>query len=255
MKPAAFPRLATPFLAAALAFGASLHAAEPAAPGSLQQQLDQRKADFEKSASADKIREYDEGVAAVRDSGILEKAINEGDQAPDFTLKNATGKAVQLSELLADGPVVLTWYRGGWCPYCNLALRSLQKHLPEIEATGAQLVALTPELPDKSLDTAEKADLSFQVLTDLNNEVARKYGLVFKMTQPVEEAMRKFANLKSYNGDDYTDSELPLAATYIVDTDGTVYWAFLDAEYRNRAEPAAIIAALKRLKSAAADND
>ena len=109
------------------------------------------------------------------------KALKQGDKVKDFTLKNAKGEEVNLSVLLKKGPVVLTWYRGGWCPYCNLALKQLQEELAQIKEQGAMLVALTPELPDHSLTTQEKNALEFEVLTDLHNEVARSYGLVFKL--------------------------------------------------------------------------
>jgi thiol-disulfide isomerase/thioredoxin len=115
----------------------------------LQDELDARKAAFEKSASAEKIDEYNKGIKAVIASGMLDTALKEGATAPDFTLKNAVGEEVSLGELLKDGPVVLTWYRGSWCPYCNIALQAYQMKLPEIQKAGAQFVALTPELPDR----------------------------------------------------------------------------------------------------------
>ncbi|MGE9268439.1 MAG: peroxiredoxin-like family protein [Verrucomicrobiales bacterium] len=215
----------------------------------LQDRLDARKADFEKKASAEKIAGYEAGIAAVRKSGMLENALKAGDLAPDFTLQNATGEKVTLSAELKKGPVILTWYRGSWCPYCNLALIAYQENNAKFKAAGAQLLALTPEKPDKSLPTAEKHALDFEILTDLNNEVAEKYRIVFQMTPFVEEAMRNFANLKSYNGEDYDDEDMPLSATYIITPDRKIAWAFLDAEYRNRATPEQILSELKKLNS------
>lgn len=209
--------------------------------------LSAKKDKFLQTADAEKIASYDAGLKAVEESGILETALNVGDTAAQFTLKNQNGEPVLLSALLEEGPVVLTWYRGGWCPYCNITLAFLQEKLPEFEAAGAQLVALTPELPDSSLSTAEKNDLSFTILSDVGNVVARRYGVVFKLTDDVAARYQKGFDLHSYNGDE-TD-ELPLAATYVIDTDGVIRYAFLDVDYRNRAEPDDILKELQNLES------
>ncbi|WKN45158.1 peroxiredoxin-like family protein [Tunicatimonas pelagia] len=176
----------------------------------------------------------------------MQQARQEGDTAVDFTLPNARGQSMSLKEYLQEGPVVLTWYRGGWCPYCNITLRALQQALPEFKAKGANLLALTPELPDKSLSTQEKNELEFEVLTDQANEVVRKYGLVFKLTPEVSELYKKNFSLAEYNGND--SDELPLAATYVIDKQGIIRYAFLDAEYRHRAEPQEIIEVLKSIQ-------
>ena len=212
---------------------------------SLSDQLEAYKQRFLQKADARKIRVFDEGVDDVAQSGITASATQKGDQYLDFTLKNAAGKEVQLSEVLAKGPVVLTWYRGGWCPYCNLQLRAFQQVLPEIEAQGAQLVAITPELPDNSLSTQEKNELSFEVLTDQDNEIARQYGLVFKLTPEVAVYYKDAFDLEVYNGN--TTDELPLAATYVISQDGVIQYSFLDADYRVRAEPSEIVEILKGL--------
>ena len=211
----------------------------------LSDQLEAYKQNFLKKADARKIRVFDEGVEDVAQLGITASAINKGDQYLDFTLNNAKGEAVQLSDVLAQGPVVLTWYRGGWCPYCNLQLRAFQQVLPEIEALGAQLVALTPELPDNSLNTQEKNELSFEVLTDLDNAVAKQYGLVFKLITEVAVYYKDAFDLEVYNGN--TTDELPLAATYVIGQDGVIQYAFLDADYRLRAEPQDVVDVLKSL--------
>lgn len=212
----------------------------------LQTDLDAFKAAFEGKAPTETIEEYNKGIETVIKSGMLEKALKVGNKAPDFTLKNATGKEVTLSTLLKDGPVILTWYRGSWCPYCNIALQSYQANLAKFKEAGAQFVALTPELPDKSLANSQKHDLEFEVLTDLNSQVAKEFGLVFTMTKWVEDAMRDYADLKKYNGADYDDTTLPLSATYIIQPDGKISYAFLDAEYRNRATPEQILESLAK---------
>lgn len=155
------------------------------------------------------------------------------------------GNTVELAQYLEKGPVILTWYRGGWCPYCNLTLRKLQEELPNFKAHGANLIALTPELPDNSISTTEKHSLEFEVLSDVGNKVAKNYGIVFKLTPEVAEIYNKKFNLAKYNGDN--SNELPLAATYIINQKGKIVYAFLDADYRNRAEPAELIKVLKNM--------
>ncbi|QVY66558.1 peroxiredoxin-like family protein [Polaribacter sp. Q13] len=194
----------------------------------------------------EKNKIYADGIASVADSGILESALNVDDKAPNFTLKNALNKSVTLYDELKNGPVVLTWYRGGWCPYCNITLHYLQEKLPEFQQAGATLMALTPELPDNSLNTSEKNNLEFNVLSDVGNTIGKEYGVVFKLTDEVAEIYEAGFGLSKVNGE--TSNELPLAATYVIDTNGIIQYAFLDADYRERAEPSAILAALNKLK-------
>lgn len=212
---------------------------------SLKSILDARKAQWAEKAPDSTKEAYDEGIADAIRQGVLTHAKQVGDQAPDFSLSNARGKSVRLADQLQHGPVILTWYRGGWCPYCNLTLRRLQDELPRFQAAGASLIALTPELPDKSLSTKEKHALSFEVLSDLHNEVAKQYGVVFSLTPQVAEMYQKAFDLHGFNGDE--SNELPLAATYVIDRSGTIRYAFLDAEYRHRAEPDDIIQVLEQL--------
>jgi len=210
---------------------------------SLKNQLDEKKAHFEATADEEKKIIYNKGIQAVIDAGILNKAKNVGDIAPNFALKNAKGQIVDLKTELKKGPVILLWYRGGWCPYCNLTLKSMQDNLGKFKAAGAQLIALTPELPDSSLSTMEKNNLQFEVLSDLHNKVAKDYGVVFTLIPEVAKKYQDGFGLYQYNGDE--SNELPLAATYIIGTDGKIKYAFLDADYRNRAEPTDILAALQ----------
>ncbi|MDN5214018.1 peroxiredoxin-like family protein [Fulvivirgaceae bacterium BMA12] len=212
----------------------------------LKADLDARRISWEAKAPEAIKTIYQEGVLAVEQGGTTRKALQPGHKAIDFILSNANGNTVHLYEVLKQGPVVLTWYRGGWCPYCNITLRHLQQHLPDFKKAGANLIALTPELPDNSLSTQEKNQLQFEVLSDINNEVARKYGIVFKLTDEVADTYRQSFSLEAYNGND--NNELPLAATYVIDREGIIRYAFLDAEYRNRAEPGDILDVLKALK-------
>lgn len=219
----------------------------PAGADTLSERLLAREASGSSKVTPEIKKAFKEGIAAVEAAKVVDKAKKVGDLAPDFTLRNAVGKEVKLSDELKDGPVVLTWYRGGWCPYCNIALAALQEELPAIEKAGASLIALTPELPDKTLSTAEKNKLKFPVLTDLNHKVATKYNLMFKLTPEVEKLYGNFFNLEEFNGKDAGTDRLPLAATYIIGKDRKILWAFLHHDYHKRAEPKAIVKFLEKL--------
>jgi len=212
--------------------------------GSLKEVLEAKKQRFLDNADEHKKKAYSEGVVTVSKSGIVEKAKNVGDIAPNFTLQNATDQTVELKEYLKKGKVILTWYRGGWCPYCNFTLQHLQRELPNFNALGANLIALTPELPDHSLSTAEKNELQFEVLSDIDNKVAKEYGLVFYLGDEVARLYNEGFNLIGYNGNE--DNELPLAATYIIDQSGKIEYAFVEADYRVRAEPSELTAFLRK---------
>ena len=182
--------------------------------------------------------------------GLEDNSLKTGDRLPEFTLKNAVGKSVKSIDLLAKGPVVLAFYRGGWCPYCNLELRALQAALPDIQAAGAQLVAIAPETPDNSLTTQEKNDLSFEVLSDIGNQVARELGLVFTVPEYLRPIYEKFSiDIVAHNGDE--NFELPVPATYIVTPQGEIVHHFVNIDYRQREDPERILAVLKQLQVAA----
>lgn len=176
----------------------------------------------------------------------VSKALKEGDKAINFTLKNAKGEEVSLFSLLEKGNVVITWYRGGWCPYCNVALNQLQQKLPEFKSLNTTLVALTPELPDHSLSTKEKNELEFEVITDINNEVARQYGIVFKLDDKTAQCYEQALHLSSRNGTN--SSELPVPATYIIDRKGRIRYAYVNPDYTKRANPEDIVRVLQRIR-------
>ena len=215
----------------------------------LEQQLAAFKAEFARSAPADRHALYETKIEELRASFAMEKAIGVDALAPDFTLPDAQGTPVAMSELLRLGPVVVTFYRGGWCPYCNIQLRAYQAALPEITALGARLAAISPQLPDGSLATATKNELTFDVLSDVGNEVARSFGLVYALPEELRVPLRSNNKaLPGINGDE--SWELPIPASYVIDRDRRVALAFLDVDYRNRLDPAAILAALKSLGAA-----
>lgn len=174
---------------------------------------------------------------------ILEGATKTGDVLSNFSLPNAKGEKISLDTLLQNGKVVLTFYRGGWCPYCNIALKALQNSLPQIKEKGATLVAITPETPDNSLSTKEKNELDFEVLTSENNELARSLGLVYTLPADLVVLYRSFGiDLVESQGNEA--SELPIAATYVIEQNGEISYHFLAEDYKLRADPNDIIATL-----------
>lgn len=179
-------------------------------------------------------------------SGITQRVPKAGDQAPDFTLPNPVGTPVTLSRALESGPVVVTFYRGIWCPYCSLQLKAYQKILPEIQRLGASLMAISPQSPDKSQATLLKNFLQYEVLSDLGNVVARRYGLVYQVPEWARELYVSFGtDLPAFNGDD--SWELPIPGTFVIGRDGRIALAYAATDSRNRLEPQAILEALGAL--------
>lgn len=171
-----------------------------------------------------------------------------GQTAPEFTLPDAFGHEVSLKTVLAKGPVVISFYRGEWCPFCNIELHGLQQALPKMEELGATLIAISPEKPDHGIVATEKHKLTFPVLSDLGNKVARQFGIVFQIGQELKEFSKKvFKNdLAVRNGDD--SYELPVPATFVIDRTGVVRFAHVDVDYMTgRAEPEAVVAALEAI--------
>jgi len=214
----------------------------------LKQELTDYRAEFKRTAPAGRAALYDAKVEELRQRFPMEQALAVGDEAPDFTLPDAHGHPVALAEALRQGPAILVFYRGGWCPYCNIQLRAYQRALPEISALGGRLIAISPQLPDGSLSTAEKNQLDFDVLSDLGNIVARAFGLVYALPEELREAMRSNGKaLPGINGDE--SWELPLPAVYVVDRTRHIALARVEIDYRNRLEPAEIIASLSALRA------
>jgi len=210
----------------------------------LTQELNEFKAKFKASQPEEIKSVMATATTDLIESKLAENSLGKGDTIPNFSLPNAVGEEVSLDSLLAKGAVVISFYRGGWCPYCNMELRALQQALPEIKDKGATLVAISPETPDSSLSTKEKNELSFEVLSDRNNQLAKKLGLVFTLPESLRPIYNNFGiDIPAYNGD--SSFELPLPATYVVATDGTVICSFADADYTTRLDPKEIITALE----------
>jgi peroxiredoxin len=190
----------------------------------------------------------DAETARLAMSGLADRALKPGDTAPDFILPDAHGRLVRLDSLTRMGPVVVVFYRGGWCPYCNLHLRGFQRALPRLKELGAQVVAISPQLPDNSLSTQEMNQLAFPVLSDIGNKVARQFGIVFELSNELLKLYRRFGHpLEDANGI-CGKKELPLPATFLVDRIGIIRLAHVDVDYTRRLDPDDVIQTLKTFK-------
>ena len=190
-----------------------------------------------------------EQAVAIDAEVAANRALGVGDRAPDFALPDATGETVRLSDLLLDGPVVVTFYRGAWCPYCNTQLRDYQQALGSFEATGARLVAISPQAPDSSMSMAERNALAYSVLSDTGGQGSQQYGLVFRVDAETRARYEAVGiDLARYNGGD-TDAAwaLPVPATYVIDPSGIIRAAFVEADYTQRASPRQVLEALQEV--------
>ena len=215
---------------------------------SLKEQLAEFRAGWFQRVPADRQAIMEWHIAQLRD-GLAKAALKAGDHAPAIVLKNATGETVDVGALLKKGPAIVTFYRGGWCPYCNLQLSAFQQILPDIEAAGASLVAISPEKPDDTLSTAEKNALAFDVLSDVGQKVGRAFGLVYQFNDELKSAYQGFGlDILAKNAAD--EWALPLSATYVIGRDGMIIYAYTDADYRDRADPMDVLAILKQRAAA-----
>ncbi len=216
----------------------------------LEQDLANFKAEFERTAPAGRAALYDSKVEELRTKFALNGVLKVGDRAPEFSLSDALGSHMSLADALKGGAAVVTFYRGAWRPYCNLQLKAYQQALPEIMALGAQILAISPQLPDGSLSTAEKNSLKFPVLSDVGNSVARSFGLVYALPEELRAALRlNGKSLPGVNGDE--SWELPVPATFVVDTDRRIASVFFEVDYRRRLGPEELIGTLRAMRESA----
>jgi len=190
---------------------------------------------------------FNRAVAQWRETEVPAGVVQVGDAMTSATLLDVQGDEVSLADLWADGPLVVVFYRGGWCPYCNIALRTYQSDLlPELDRMGAGLVAISPQSPDQSLSTREKAELAFTVLSDPGSAFARAVGITFEQTDEVVATQRKLGlDLAEVNAEGST--ELPMPTVLVVDTSGTVTFVDVHPDYTTRTEVPVIVEAVRAI--------
>jgi peroxiredoxin len=220
---------------------------------SLQDRLDAFKEDFESGNPPYNIPRtiidaFHRSTAALVASGQAERALRAGDVAPDFTLGGSDGTLVSLLDLLAKGPAVLTFYRGAWCPYCNLELSALQEAVPEIVARGASLVAISPQTAPHSRKSIRQHNLTFPMLNDAGGELAAKFGLRWKLSEEMIAVQKTLgADLEAFNGN--SSWTLPMPARYIIDRDRDIAYSEINPDYTKRPDPSELLPTLDLLAS------
>ena len=211
---------------------------------SLSKVLAEKKAATVKAVPAEVLAIMEASTNALIEDALSAKAIQTGSKLPSFELPDINNKSTSL-ESFKNKFLVISFYRGGWCPYCNMELQALQGILPELEKLDAELVAISPETPDNSLTTSEKNKISFPVLSDLNNTYAKSLGLAFKMPKDLCELYSGSFNIHvdAHNGNE--DFELPMPATYIVNEQREIIYSFTPEDYTERLDPEVVLKVLK----------
>ncbi|WP_258171225.1 peroxiredoxin-like family protein [Paenibacillus sp. R14(2021)] len=213
---------------------------------SMKAELEQSKAGFITTAPEEMQEAFFRHMKEQLESGIV-FGLKEGAKAPDFTLANPLGEQVSLYDELAKGPVVLTFYRGSWCPFCNIQLRAYQQLLPDIEKLGGQLIAVSPQSPDNSLSQKEKEELAFQVISDPNGQVADSYNVLYEVPDYLKPVFTNNFGLDLTAFNATVRWILPVPATYIIDQQGSIRFAHVNPDFMERLEPGEIINQLKKL--------
>ena len=222
----------------------------------LQAKLDAFKADFEAGKPPYRvprsvIETMHRATKELIASGAAQRARKVGDKAPSFTLKDPEGNTLSSTALLTDGPLVLSFYRGAWCPYCNMELQALEAARPEFERLGAKLVAISPQTPVNSRKSVRQNNLGFLILSDTNNDVATAFGLKFALPDYLIELYKSLKNeLPAFNGD--PSWTLPMPGRFVVSPDRTIVYAEVNPDYTVRPEPDAMLQALNKLARVAA---
>jgi peroxiredoxin len=194
----------------------------------------------------------DAATAELENNAAASRALQPGDIAPDFILPNADGRSVRLYSELERGPVVLVFYRGGWCPFCNIHLRGFQKSLADFKTARTQVVAISPQLPDQSLTTREKDELEFLVLSDVGLNTARAFGIAFELPKALLDLYADFdISLENANGVEGA-KELPMPATFVIRADRTIAYSHVEADYTRRSEPLEVLNVVRELENVTA---
>jgi peroxiredoxin len=222
----------------------------------LQAKLDAFKADFEAGRLAFKptrvrLEAMHRATNELIASGQAQRAKKAGDLAPEFFLNDPDGQPVASRDLLAKGPLVVSFYRGVWCPYCNLDLQALQAALPDISARGASLVAISPQIAANSRKSQRDNKLAFPILSDPKSQVASAFGIRFALPDYLVEVYKSFGNNLPVVNDDPA-WVLPMPARYVIGRDGVIAYAEVNPDYTQRPDPSELLPVLDRLRTSQA---
>ena len=219
---------------------------------SLQDKLDAFKAEFEgKKAPPEVVAVFHRSTAELIASGQAARALNVGDRAPAFRLPDSGRATVTSAELLAKGPLVVTFYRGAWCPYCNMDLQAIEAAASQIRSLGASLVAISPQTPASSSKSQRDNALSFPILSDHGGEIAAAFGLRWRVEEELKAVMTAFkVDLAVFNGE--PSWTLPMPARYVIASDGMIAYSEVNPDYTRRPDPSELLPILQRLRRSAA---
>lgn len=209
----------------------------------LRERLDELTRSVVKDLTNTTLDAFERHEESLKQDHIVDKGLKIGDKVEDFELPNHEGTVLKLSEMLKDGTVVLTFYRGGWCPWCNLQLRYMQQSLPDFKTLGAKLVAVSPESPENSKNTHKEKELGYEVLSDLKSEISRKMNVGYRVPEYLLSTYKSMGfDLKDHNKTE--DVYLPIPATYVIDSDFTVKYAWSSEDFKERADVGEILKAI-----------
>ncbi|MBB1138674.1 peroxiredoxin-like family protein [Myroides sp. WP-1] len=205
----------------------------------LAQQIDELNKNLTQQVPPEVLTSFGQSIEDVKKLQLEDHCIKVGDTFPNFQLKNTTNQVIELNDLLQKGPAIISFFRGSWCPYCNLELRALQQKLSELEAKKVTLIAISPQLSSYSATLKETLHLDFELLTDQDNHLAKQIGINFELQDYVSPIYQNLGiDLAVYNGN--TQQELPIPAVFTLDSTGRVTYKFVDSNYMNRIDMEAL---------------
>ncbi|MEM7715455.1 MAG: peroxiredoxin-like family protein [Cyanobacteria bacterium P01_A01_bin.68] len=203
---------------------------------------------LEENLSAETLEAIDNVTEEVISSGIAHQSLKVGDMIPDFALPNHNGELIEIKQIFKRGATIISFYRGTWCPFCNLELKALEQALPAISMLGGTVVTISPQTFVKSPQSIEEKKLNFEMLIDKRNQVARQFNIVFKIPKKSRSYYRSIGiYLPKYNGD--ASFELPIPATFIVNQDGKINYAYVEPDHTQRLDPVEIITNIRRMNN------
>jgi peroxiredoxin len=219
---------------------------QTAVAGELTQKLKEKREAGRAKRPKDVSKIMNKGVQDLRELGLHKSAIGVGKEVPGVSFKNLKGKRVRLSSFYESGPLVLTFYRGGWCPYCMLELDAYQKMLGQFKKAGATILAVSPDNLKEASKTVKKRNLDFEVATDPENRAAKMFGIAFQVDSDTLKIYKKFGiDLEASQGN--PKNELPMPGTYVIDKTGKIRYSYIDPDYTKRADPEEVLEVLKGL--------